>query len=266
MPRLSVDIDLTYLEFDDREMALAQISAKLEAIKRNISKNIHGIKIETSGINTEQIDKLLCTRNGTKIKIEVNTTMRGFIKQAQLKQITGAVQKNFEKFVAMQVVSMGELFGGKICAALDRQHPRDLFDIHQLFERAEFTEETKEGFIAALLSHNKPIHELLRPKFQNQERGFARQFEGMTFRPFSYQDFENTRIKLAKEIKQLLTKEDKEFLLSFKSGFPDWNLTSILQLDALPAIQWKLQNIKILLEQNPSKHKIMLQRLEEALL
>lgn len=39
MPRLSVDIDLTYIPFDDRETALKNISDGLERIKSDLEKN-----------------------------------------------------------------------------------------------------------------------------------------------------------------------------------------------------------------------------------
>ena len=34
----------------------------------------------------------------------------------------------------MPCVPIHQLYGGKICAALDRQHPRDLFDVKKLLE------------------------------------------------------------------------------------------------------------------------------------
>ncbi|MEI7668611.1 MAG: nucleotidyl transferase AbiEii/AbiGii toxin family protein, partial [Pseudomonadota bacterium] len=133
MPRLSVDIDLTYLTFDDRNLALMGISEAILRIKDSIVKNLPSVQVEATGITASHKDKLICNRNGTKIKIEVNTTMRGSINPPILKQMVSAVRKEFDKFAAMWVISNAEIFGGKICAALDRQHPRDLFDIHQLF-------------------------------------------------------------------------------------------------------------------------------------
>ena len=181
MPRLSVDIDLTYLPFDDRNLALSKISESIVRIKDSITTSLPGVQVEASGITPGQKDRLLCSRNGTKIKIEVNTTMRGSINPPAQKQIVPAVKKEFGKFAAMQVVSDAEIFGGKICAALDRQHPRDLFDIQQLFDAGGIAEEIKDGFIAALLSHNRPIHEMLKPNFQDQREVFANQFQGMLF-------------------------------------------------------------------------------------
>jgi predicted nucleotidyltransferase component of viral defense system len=264
MPRLSVDIDLTYIDFDERNKALAIISESLLRIKEDILKNIPNIQVEASGITPIQKDKLLCVRKGVKIKVEVNITMRGIIKPLQIKQTMPSVSKEFEKFVSIQIVSNAELFGGKICAALDRQHPRDLFDIHQLFDSGGITEEIKEGFIVALISHNRPMHELLKPNFQNQKEAFAGQFSGMALKPFSYEDFKNTRYRLVKDINNSLNDNDKNLLLSIKSGNPNWALSKIKQLQNLPAIKWKLENIEKLLNQNPKQHSLMLKKLEQA--
>ena len=175
----------------------------------------------------------------------------------------GTAQDEFKKFAEMQVASIADIFGGKICAALDRQHLRDLFDVKQLFEFGGITEEIKDGFIAALLSHNRPMHEILNPNFGEQEIVFDSQFQGMALKPFSYQDYENTRIQLVKTINSLLTENDKKLLLSFKTGNPDWNLSNIMQLQNLPAIKWKLQNIQKLQSNDKKKHEIMLDNLRK---
>ena len=175
----------------------------------------------------------------------------------------GTAQDEFKKFAEMQVASIADIFGGKICAALDRQHPRDLFDVKQLFEFGGITEEIKDGFIAALLSHNRPMHEILNPNFAEQKAVFSSQFQGMALKPFSYQDYENTRIQLVKTINSLLTENDKTLILSFKAGNPDWNLSNIMQLQNLPAIKWKLQNIQKLQSNDKKKHEIMLDNLRK---
>lgn len=266
MPRLSVDIDLTYIRFDNRNTALATISEALQRVQADITQNLPAIQVKPSGITPGKCDKLLCTRNGVGIKIEVNTTMRGIANPVALKQTASSVRREFEKFAAIQAISTPELFGGKICAALDRQHPRDLFDIHQLFQNGGITEEIKEGFIAALLSHSRPIQEMLKPNFQNQKETFATQFEGMALQAFSYEDFEAARERLVMEINGMLSDNDRKLLLGFKAGEPDWGLSSMAVLKDLPAVKWKLQNIRKLQNQDPQKHSVTLQQLERLLL
>ena len=165
----------------------------------------------------------------------------------------------------MAVASKGDLYGGKICAALDRQHPRDLFDVHHLLNGEGLTDEIKQGFIAGLLSHSRPIHEVLFPTMRDQQRTFDTQFSGMAFTPFSHDNFVATRVRLRNAIKAALTEKDRTFLLTFKDGAPDWELTGVPNMARLPAIQWKLANIRKLKETNPDKHKAMFQLLADRL-
>ena len=264
MPRLSVDIDLTYLPIDDRETALKSISAGLGRIKVDLEKSIPGIRV-TPASREGQDAKINCQLAGAQIKIEVNTVTRGIINQPSLRRVHKVVEDTYGKFAAINVVSMAELYGGKICAALDRQHPRDLFDVKLLLANEGFTADIKIGFIIALISHMRPINEVIRPTFINQRQTFETQFSGMAVIPFSYEDFEQTRKKLVKEIHSKLTEEDRLFLMSFKEGIPDWELLNVKNAKELPAILWKLQNIEVLRKKNSKKHDEMLKTLEAVL-
>jgi predicted nucleotidyltransferase component of viral defense system len=143
MPRLSVDIDLTYLPFDNRIVALENISKALGRIQDRLESTLPGIRATINPQSDGHEAKLFCQLKGVGIKIEVNTTMRGHIRSPRLMQLTDGVQNEFGKFASIHVVSHAELFGGKICAALDRQHPRDLFDIHHLLKNEGLTEEIR---------------------------------------------------------------------------------------------------------------------------
>ena len=134
LPRLSVDIDLTYLPFDDRTVALANIGAALARLKTKIEKAITGITVTLVAQSDGTEAKLHCQYQRAQIKVEVNTIMRGHIFAPRLMACTDMVQERFETFAEISVISKGELYGGKICAALDRQHPRDLFDVHYLLD------------------------------------------------------------------------------------------------------------------------------------
>ena len=192
MPRLSVDIDLTYLPLDDRDTAMRGISEALDHIRQKINQAIPGIKSQLVQQSSGQEAKLTCQSSSAQIKLEVNTIIRGHVFLPRIMDIAKSVEAEFQKFVAMTVVSHAELFGGKICAALDRQHPRDMFDIHQLFEHEEFTDEIRLGFIAMLISHSRPIHELISPNLLDHKTVFEHQFADMTLTEFSYDDYEGT--------------------------------------------------------------------------
>jgi predicted nucleotidyltransferase component of viral defense system len=265
MPRLSVDIDLTYLPFDDRATALQKISEALAGIKNRLETSIRGITVTSAPPREGQDVKLNCQLGNAQIKIEVNTTTRGNILPVRLMQISESVQNEFHKFAAIKVVSHAELFGGKICAALDRQHPRDLFDVHLLLENEGYTNDIKIGFMAALLSHMRSMSEILQPHFLDQQSAFEKQFAGMASIPFTYQDFEATRKRLVNTINSQWNDNDRTFLLSFKKGAPDWNLFPNAELKNLPAIHWKLENIGKLKTKNPKKHADLVAALETKL-
>jgi predicted nucleotidyltransferase component of viral defense system len=264
MPRLSVDMDLTYLPFDKRSAALNNVSVALERIKNSLKKSIPGIAV-TPALREGENVKLNCQLRNAQIKIEVNTTTRGHIMPVRLLQVTETVQNEFNKFAAINIVSHAELFGGKICAALDRQHPRDMFDVQLLLENEGYTDEVKIGFMAALLSHMRTIGEILNPHLLDQRLAFEKQFAGMASIPFTYQDYEATRERIIKEIHSRWTETERSFLLSFKRGAPEWDLFPIAILKELPAVRWKLENINSLIHENQKKHSQLLSILEEKL-
>lgn len=258
MPRLSVDIDLTYVPIEDRETSLKGISTGLENIKRRIETVIPGIKIT----HKETIGKLLISDRGAEIKLEVNLVGRGTLGQPQKRTLCEKAQIEFDAFCTMPVVPLAQLYGGKICAALDRQHPRDLFDVRYLLENEGFTDEIKKGFLLCLLGSDRPIHEVIQPNFQDQRSALTNQFSGMTIEEFTYQDFETTRISLVETVNKALTNRDKEFLLSVKNAEPDW---SIHDFERYPTVQWKLQNLRKLKTSNPEKHLEQYKLLKEKL-
>lgn len=265
MPRLSVDIDLTYLPFESREQSLKEITQSLLKIKKCLKLSMPNIITSPINQNKNFESKLICVQNHTQVKIEVNTIMRGHILPYRKLPISQQVQSAFNKFASMQVVSKAELFGGKICAALDRQHPRDLFDIYQLLENEGFSSDIKIGFLSCLISHNRPINEMLNPNFIDQENVFEDQFSGMTKDPFSYEDYEETRKKLVKVIKESLSENDRKFLVSFKKGQPDLRFSPAEKIMDLPAVKWKLLNIQKLIKIDADKHTKQLEALKNIL-
>jgi predicted nucleotidyltransferase component of viral defense system len=258
MPRLSVDIDLTYVPIQDRETSLKNIAEALQRIKANIERVVSGTRV------TPRLEagKLQVSSNGFDIKIEVNLVKRGSLKEPKDLPSCEKTQATFEAFCIMPIMPMGQLFGGKVVAALDRQHPRDLFDVKYLLETEGFTEEIKEGFLLCLLGSDRPLHEAIRPNFQDQRSAHENQFSGMTDEAFSYEEFEATRERLVQTVNDNLTQKDKEFLLGFKDVNPDW---SIHDFQRFPSINWKLQNLQIMKSKNPDKHREQFEKLKEKL-
>jgi predicted nucleotidyltransferase component of viral defense system len=256
MPRLSVDIDLTYIPLDDRVTSLKNISEALERCKERIQKVLSNAKIQ----HKKEEAKLIISDGDSSIKIEVNTINRGIIKSSPELTLCQSAQNDFELSCTIAVVPLGQLFGGKIVAALDRQHPRDLFDVKYLLEKEGFTPEIKEGFLLLLLSSERPLYEILFPNLLDQRSTLENQFAGMSNVDFSYDDYEKVRAEMIATIHTELTKADKDFLLSVKRLEPDWTKYNF---ENFPAVKWKLQNLLHLKNTNPEKYKMMYDTLEK---
>lgn len=192
MPRLSVDIDLTYIPVEDRATSLENIQAALRRIKERIELAIKDVRIT----DRSRDGKLLISFHEIVVKIEVNLVARGTVDEPKGIALCSLAQGEFDAFCVMPVVPIGQLFGGKICAALDRQHPRDLFDVKHLLENEGFSDEIKSGFLLALISSERPIHEVIDPHLLDQQSVLENHFSGMSSEAFTYQDFEETRTKL----------------------------------------------------------------------
>lgn len=253
LPRLSVDIDLCYPHFSERAEALDAIVGQLTSIRRDLSKRIPEIKFANLGVESLEY-KLLCRAPEALVKIEVNTTMRGHAFPIRTMPVHPDAEAILGQYVEMPVVSKEELYGGKICAALDRQHPRDLFDLVPFLSGNGFDRRIVLGFIVCLLSHNRPIHELLAPNAHDMIEAFDNQFAGMSVKPFSYEDYARARGALFAALPAQLSGTDREFLLSFAKCDPDWSLMEeVPDIARLPAVLWKLHNIGILKERSPRK-------------
>lgn len=265
MPRLSVDIDLTFLPIQDRESSLKNISDILKKISLSIEKEIKGAKVtESSQKRQRLLSKLFVNRDGVQIKIEPNGVIRGSVLKPITMSVTETVQDLFEMEVDMRVLSFEDLYGGKICAALDRQHPRDLYDVKLLFENEGLTTKVRQTFLAYLLSHDRPINEVIDPNLKNISTIYESEFKGMTSEDVPLGHLVKARDELISAIHKNLTEDEKKFLLSFKNGEPDWKLFP-LKIDNLPAVRWKLKNIKSLKEKDSKKHDRLLEELKSKL-
>ena len=199
MPRYSIDIDLTYIPIKDRAISLAEINQKLLDVKKSVEKTIPGITVR----HKPEVWKLMCTLGEATVKIEVNGTKRGIIGRTEDMPLCEAAQKEFSMGCKARTVSFSQLYGGKIAAALSRQHPRDLFDCKYM--DIQSFNEVKDGFIFCLLGSDKPIVESLRPNEINQTEALENQFMGMTNIPFGYDDYVEARKRLIEMVNGNLT-------------------------------------------------------------
>jgi hypothetical protein len=207
---------------------------------------------------------VLVRQGNAQIKIEVTPVLRGTVHPTELKTVRSLVEERFG-FAEIQVVSFADLYAGKLVAALDRQHPRDLFDVQHLLANEGIDNTLYQTFLAYILSHNRPAHELLQPRSKEIRQAFEREFVGMTVRETSLDMLLATREQLVAEIRSRLDETSKLFLRSFHALSPDWNLVSSPAIRNLPAIRWKLMNLERLQTENPEKYQVMLQELDAAL-
>jgi len=259
MPRYSVDIDLTYLPVKNREESIQDINNLLNSLKQQIEKAIPGIRV----IPKPAVLKLQCTYGGAIVKIEVNGIKRGIIGDVVEKELCEKAQKEFKMSCVARIVPFSLLYGGKIAAALGRQHPRDLFDCKYMV--VDSFDDVKNGLMFYLLGSDKPLLEFLQPNPVDQQQALENQFRAMSYVPFEYADFEHTRKELIEQVNLNLNATDREFLLSFEGGSPDWDKCCIGDLSGFPAIQWKLKNIHNLKDTNSFKFNDGVEKLRKFL-
>jgi len=243
MPRLSVDIDLTYLPVAPRPESLAAIDAGMKRIASAIRRGLRGLRvIEVLNVREQIVTKLTAQRLDAQIKIEVTPVLRGCVFQPEMRNVSQGVEDAFG-FAQIQVVSFADLYAGKIMAALDRQHPRDLFDVRDLLANEGITDDLRRAFIVYLVSHDRPISEVLVPRRKDITQEFAQGFDGMTAEPVLLEDLFAVREVLITAMAGGMPTAHKEFLLGFKRGVPDWDLLGVPGAADLPAVRWKQINL-----------------------
>ena len=260
MPRLSVDIDLTYLPVAPRPASLAAIDAAMKRIADSIREAVPGCHIAMAR-KEDTVTNLTVRAGGVQVKIEVTPVMRGTAYATETRAVTETVEQEFG-FGEMQVVSFADLYGGKLVAALDRQHPRDLFDVRDLFANEGLTDDLRKAFIVYLISHDRPMFEVLRPRLKPLDGEFAQGFEGMTEEPVPLGLLAATRDELIIRLVDDMPQAHREFLLSFERGEPDWALLGVAEAADLPAVRWRQLNLDKL---SAEKRADLVEQLKKAL-
>ena len=227
-----------------------------------IKSGLPGIKVEEKKDNNNRVMKLFVIKDNAQIKVEPNIIFRGSVFGTQEIDISKKAEEVFEKFVVAKTISMEDIYGSKICAALDRQHPRDLFDIKLLLENEGVNERVRKAFLVYLISTNRPISELLDPNMLDIKQLYENEFVGMADKDIKLDDLIDVRFELVKIVNSSISDKEKEFLITFKGGEPEWNLLGLEDIKELPSIKWKLLNIK---KMKPSKHKEAINKLKRIL-
>ena len=185
--------------------------------------------------------------------MEVNFVFRGTVLPPVRTSLTAAAQALFAANIEVPVLAIPELYGSKLVAAMDRQHPRDLFDVQHMFDRFGLPPEFVDCFVVYLAGHNRPVHEVLFAQSQPLAEVFASEFVGMAATPVTLEQLEGTRTHLFESLPKALTPAHHTFLLSLVQAKPDWSQMPFAHLQELPAIRWKLMNLTKLKKTNPQR-------------
>jgi len=262
MPRLSVDIDLTYVPVADRASSLKEIGAAMKRIADAITRGLPGARVSASAPKGEKgITKLIVRNDEAQIKVEVTPVLRGCVYEPAVRSVSARVEEEFG-FAEMPVVSFADLYAGKIVAALDRQHPRDLFDVRDLLSHEGIDATLRKAFIVYLLSHHRPMAEVLAPARLDISAEYKRGFEGMVDTPVTLDELLQAREALIGEIVGKMPDQHRRFLISVKRGEPGWAVLDLPGAKDLPAVRWKLENLAKL---SADKRAQLLSGLSEAL-
>jgi len=263
LPRVSVDIDLTYLPIADRDQSLAEIDEALRRIGERIKSVMKGIRVTESTPATQQtINKLILrTPDRVQIKIEVTPVLRGCVFDSETMTICDKAEDQFG-FAEISVLSFADLYAGKILATLDRQHPRDLFDVHQLLENEGINNAMRTALIVYLISHDHSPHSLLSPAFRDITHDYERNFIGMTEEDVAMETLLATRTALVDNFVSNMSEDHRHFLVSFYRRKPEWSLLELDGLDQLPAVRWRELNLDKAGEETRAD---MVRKLEEVL-
>lgn len=263
MPRLSVDIDLAYVPITDRETALREINAAMGRMKKTIETEsgspAYGVRV--TKIEEGAICGMVVKSGRAEIKIEVTPVLRGSVYRESERRIVERAEKAFG-FAEVLSLSFEDIYAGKLVAALDRQHPRDLFDVKELMENEGISERLFRAFIVYLISHDGSLARVVNPQLKPIADMFEKQFLHMPVAPVTVEELEQARTELIASIHSKIGEKEKRFLISFKRREPEWRLLGVDHAAELPAVKWKLHNLG---RMSPEAHRDAVARLERAL-
>ena len=106
MPRLSVDIDLTYIPIAKRTEPFSLINEALGSIEKRVKTRIKGSVVR---LHQKQL-KLQIAYQGAQIKIEVNQINRGCLSAPRTYTLCDKAQEEFDAFCEIKVVPDAQLF------------------------------------------------------------------------------------------------------------------------------------------------------------
>ncbi|HET9033329.1 MAG TPA: nucleotidyl transferase AbiEii/AbiGii toxin family protein [Dokdonella sp.] len=243
LPRLSIDIDLTWLPLGERRDSLGGITSALQRIGNVLGEN-HGCEVRPRVTPDGVPTGLAINRRRVPIKIDVTPVSRGSVFPAEIRNLQPAVAERFG-LIESQTLGFADLFAGKMVAALDRQHPRDLFDVMHLLATEGITNELWSVFLVYLTATGRPAAELIAPNLLPLEDRFAVEFAGMADEAVDVRSLIRAREELIAEIHSRIDDNVRQFLFSIEHESPEWERLALPDhVPQLPALRWKLLNLR----------------------
>lgn len=261
LPRLSVDIDLAFVPVNERVVALQEIDAALHRIKESLESVSPAFRARMTKWEKGHAFRMLVANHEAEIKVEVSPVLRGSVYPESDRRIVARAEAEFG-FAEVPTLSFEDLYAGKLVAALDRQHPRDLFDVKLLLEAEGISESLFRAFLVYLISHDGSLARVVNPTLKPIQRLFEQQFANMPAEPVSLEALEQVRSELIGAVRARLGEREKGFLLSFKRGEPRWELLGVAHAPELPAVRWKQLNLE---RMGKAKRAAAVAQLEKAL-
>jgi hypothetical protein len=176
---------------------------------------------------------------------------RGSVLPTERRPLSSRSSDLFGVEFELPMLARDELYASKLVAALDRQHPRDLFDVWQLYESGGISDGMVECFVVYLAGHNRPPHEVLFGNDKDVAAEYERAFVGMTEVDSSLDTLLQARRQLRSELPQRLTAAQRQFLTGLVRAEPDWSLLHCQHAAQLPALRWKLSNLETFRQRRP---------------
>jgi hypothetical protein len=249
--RLSVDLDLAFLPLGlPRAEALAEISRELEGVRE---------RAEASSLTTRaprrvsgDESQVLVSDGQTEVKIEVNQVFRGSVLPTHMARLHPTAEELFATHVAARLLANAEVYAGKAVAALDRQHPRDLFDVWIRYHDGGYSSSDLDVFAVYLAGHNRPPHEILTDRDRPLADLYVASLVGMTSgNTPSVEELDATRRQFRLDVLRRMSSQAREFLTSFFALDPAWDALPFSGLEQLPALQWKQRNLEVFRARRP---------------
>ncbi|MCB1629614.1 MAG: nucleotidyl transferase AbiEii/AbiGii toxin family protein [Xanthomonadales bacterium] len=263
MPRLSVDIDLTWLPMQDYREDAGQIGEALDALATRLAAPPLRLQVQPSAAQgADTINRLIASRGRAQVKIETTPVMRGTVHPVRRMDLRPTVERAFGS-AQVQVLHFADLYAGKLAAALSRQHPRDWFDVSLLLDSGRLDQALWRTFLVYLAVSPKPAAEMLAPgEPVDFAEVFDRQFRGMSAEPITADALLQSRAQLLDHIPYLMDSAACAFLLSLERETPDFDLIGLPQAARLPGVRRKLQNMA---QRSAAKRKADYRQLVETL-